>query len=75
LWLVNNFANKKNNFVLLQIASNHKKVAARLSERPVKTAIEGTAGTSLQANLIVPQFFLPKKNLITTVSYPHFSPR
>ena len=30
---------------------------ARLSERPVKTAIEGTAGASLQANLIVPQIF------------------
>jgi len=30
---------------------------ARLSERPVKTAIEGTAGTSLAANLIVPLNF------------------
>jgi hypothetical protein len=42
---------------LLQFESPRKKMVARLSERPVKTAIEGTAGTSLLANSIVPQIF------------------
>jgi hypothetical protein len=33
-------------------------MVARLGERPVKTAIEGIAGTSLAANRIVPPTFL-----------------
>jgi hypothetical protein len=54
-------------------------MVARLGERPVKTAIEGTAGTSLAANPILPPTFLhaPEPNfndmllnLLTIVRQP-----